>query len=268
MPRKTRQISNTGIYHIIVRGINRQDIFHDVVDYSRYLETLQRIITKKEVHLLGYCLMTNHVHLLIDEGSESISSIMKRLGTSYAHWYNCKYERVGHVFQDRFKSESVEDDVYLKTVIRYIHQNPVKVGITKQPQTYRWSSCAVYCGGKEYLSGLTETDFILSLFSDNEDNAIKQFCTYMDENSEDRHLDHLGRKHLNDKEAEQLITEALNGKPLSVLAQMPKKERDEILMQLKQVKGLSLRQISRLTGIGTTTIHNAQSEQYNRPLVH
>ena len=144
MPRQARQVSRTGIYHLIVRGINREVIFHDDEDRQRYLETLARITTDISATTFGYCLMDNHVHILIKEGSNGISNLMHRLGASYAYYYNWKYERTGHVFQNRFKSESVEDDSYLKTVIRYIHQNPVKAGMVNKPEAYQWSSCHVY----------------------------------------------------------------------------------------------------------------------------
>jgi REP element-mobilizing transposase RayT len=128
----------------MVRGINRQDIFHDKNDFKRYLETLKKFSFECGVTILGYCLMTNHVHLLIHESDKDVSVFMKRLGISYAYWYNWKYERTGHVFQDRFKSEEIENDAYLLTVIRYIHQNPVKTAIAQNPEEYQWSSCAVY----------------------------------------------------------------------------------------------------------------------------
>ncbi|MGS0745997.1 transposase [Syntrophomonas erecta subsp. sporosyntropha] len=87
--------------------------------------------------------MTNHVHLLLRENDEDTSVFMKRLGVSYAYWYNCRYERTGHVFQDRFKSKSecVEDDAYLLAVIGYIHQNFIKTSITSNPEEYEWGSC-------------------------------------------------------------------------------------------------------------------------------
>lgn len=84
--------------------------------------------------------MNNHVHILIKEGNESLSKPMKRKGISYAYWYNFKYERSGDIFQDRYKSEPVEDDKYLLTVIRYIHQNPLKAGILEEINEYQWSS--------------------------------------------------------------------------------------------------------------------------------
>ncbi len=108
MPRNARQLSRTGIYHIIVRGINRQTIFFEDDDYQRYIDTIGRFVADGDAIVLGYCLMSNHVYLLIQEKNTAISKIMKRIGTSYAYRYNWKYERSGHVFQDRFKSENVE----------------------------------------------------------------------------------------------------------------------------------------------------------------
>ena len=129
MPRKARAKSKTGIYHIILRGINRQKIFNDNEDKKRLLETLLRYKEKSKYQIYAYCLMDNHIHLLLKEGEEPLAQIMRRIGGSYVYWYNHKYERVGNLFQDRFKSEVVEDDTYFLTVLRYIHQNPAKAGI-------------------------------------------------------------------------------------------------------------------------------------------
>ena len=142
-----------------MRGINRQDIFYDQGDYQRFLGTLGRVRTDK-FEVYGYCLMSNHVHLLIREKSEEIPQIMKRIGTSYVWWYNRKYQRTGHVFQGRYGSECVEDDEYLLTVIRYIHQNPVKAGMISEPEDYRWSSIQAYYSEHEDPTGLTDTSFM------------------------------------------------------------------------------------------------------------
>jgi putative transposase len=88
--------------------------------------------------------MDNHVHLLTNQGEDSISRIMKRIGTSYAHYFNKKYNRIGHLFQDRFKSETVENDSYLLAVTRYIHNNPVKVGIVDCAFQFQWSSYLIH----------------------------------------------------------------------------------------------------------------------------
>lgn len=84
--------------------------------------------------------MGNHVHILIKEGKEDLGNVMRRIGASYVYWYNVKYDRVGHLFQDRFKSEAVEDNRYLLSVLRYIHQNPLKAGIVSDIREYKWSS--------------------------------------------------------------------------------------------------------------------------------
>jgi putative transposase len=156
MARQARQRCENGVYHIVMRGINRQDIFYDEDDYQRFMGTLERLKTDK-FEVYGYCLMSNHIHLLIHEKSEEIPQIMKRIGTSYAWWYNRKYQRTGHVFQGRYGSECVEDDEYLLTVIRYIHKNPVKAGMISEPEDYRWSSIQACYSEHEYPSKLTDT---------------------------------------------------------------------------------------------------------------
>jgi len=138
--RRLREKSNSSIYHIILRGINKQDIFHDAEDKMRLIETLIYYKNICEYEIYGYCLMDNHIHFLIKEVKETISQAIKRVGVSYVYWYNLKHQRNGHLFQDRFKSEKIEDDRYLLTVLRYIHQNPIKAGIVADVAKYKWSS--------------------------------------------------------------------------------------------------------------------------------
>ena len=144
MARQARQKSISGIYHIILRGINRQVIFEDCDDKLKFLECLSYYRKACDYTVYGYCLMDNHVHLLIRESNEEIVSIMKRICVRYVAWYNRKYDRCGHLFQDRFKSEIVEDDAYLLVVLRYIHQNPLKVGLVHSLSDYRDSSYYEY----------------------------------------------------------------------------------------------------------------------------
>ena len=129
MPRQARKKSNSGIYHIILRGVNRQQIFEDNEDYYKFLQVVEESKAISGFELFAYCLMSNHIHLLLKEIQEPIEQIMKRITTRFVYWYNIKYQRSGHLFQDRYKSEPVEDDAYFLTVIRYIHQNPVKAEI-------------------------------------------------------------------------------------------------------------------------------------------
>ncbi len=150
MPRSARVKSKTGVYHIVLRSINKQRVFEDDEDYQKLLTVLNKYKLASGYEIYGYCLMSNHIHLLMKEGKEELGNAFRRIGASYVYWYNWKYNRRGHLFQDRFKSEAVETDKYLLTVLRYIHQNPVKVDIGSV-ETYRWSSYkeyfkeAVYC---------------------------------------------------------------------------------------------------------------------------
>ena len=134
MARQARKKSNSGIYHIILRGINRQQIFEDGEDYSKFLRILEECKAISKFEIFAYCLMNNHIHLLLKEVKEPIEQVMKRITTRFVYWYNIKYQRSGHLFQDRFKSEPVESDEYFLTVIRYIHQKPVKAGLCEKPQ--------------------------------------------------------------------------------------------------------------------------------------
>jgi len=140
MPRTKREASETGIYHVMARGINHQLIFEEAEDYSRYLAILSEVKELSGFKLYAYCLMGNHFHLLIKEGTEPLPQIFRRIGARYAFWFNWKYSRSGHLFQDRFKSEPVEDDEYFGMVLAYIFQNPVKAGLCACPEDYEWSS--------------------------------------------------------------------------------------------------------------------------------
>lgn len=140
MPRQPRQLSESGVYHVMLRGINRQAIFLDDVDRERFLSCLTATKPLSGCRVLAYCLMANHVHLILQTTAEPIGQVVKRLGVRYAGWFNRRHDRVGHVFQDRFKSRPVEDDAYLTTLLRYVWNNPVEAGLTPRPEDYPWSS--------------------------------------------------------------------------------------------------------------------------------
>ena len=105
MPRTARRRSGTGIYHIMMRGINRQRIFEDDEDNRMFLQFLLKYKNQCGYKILAYCLMGNHIHLLMKEGDEPLEIVFKRMGAGFVNWYNVKYQRTGHLFQGRFKSE-------------------------------------------------------------------------------------------------------------------------------------------------------------------
>lgn len=154
MPRRARLLAESGVYHVIVRGVNRDAIFLEDGDYLRFLHTLTQAKQASGCLVLAYCLMNNHAHLLLRTGHESLGEVMKRVGVRYAGWFNHKYGRVGHLFQDRFRSKPVDTDAYLLTLVRYIWQNPVKARLVEDPTVYRWNSC--WSGGSP--AGLVDAD--------------------------------------------------------------------------------------------------------------
>lgn len=144
MPRKHRIHYTHAFYHIMLRGNNRQNIFHEDSDYRNFLDYLQNVteIYNSFIHL--YCLMTNHIHLVIEVTDIPISKVMQSISTKYAKQHNKRYKKIGHVFQGRFKSKLIYDDQYLLELCYYIHMNPVKAGICQAPNDYEWSSHHAY----------------------------------------------------------------------------------------------------------------------------
>ncbi len=256
MPRHAREKSNSGIYHLVLRGINRQDIFNDTEDRQKYLAMLEKYKEKSGFEVYGFCLMSNHIHLLIKEGNESISESMRRMGSSYAYWYNQKYERCGHLFQGRFRSETVEDDRYLLVVLRYIHQNPIKAGIVKDPVLYDWTSYRDYLFKR---SSLTDVRFILEIFRDKDKKPMELFQKFMKEKNDDQCLDEEERKvkRISDIEAKSLIVKLANSNSPKGLQDLSKKERNGIIVKLKE-SGVSIRQVAKLTGLGKRVIEKAR----------
>ena len=162
MPRKPRKVSNLCIHHVILRGINKQIIFEDNYDYLQFISILNYYKEICNFKLYAYCLMDNHIHLLIEHTTVNLDIIMKKIEVKFVRWYNQKYQRIGNLFQDRYKSEPVNDMAYFRTVFRYIHQNPLHAGLETTLGSYPWSSYHDYA-----ISDHTfiDIDKVLELFS-------------------------------------------------------------------------------------------------------
>lgn len=251
MVRRARKKSRSGIYHIIMRGVNQQTIFEEDHDRERFLDTLARYKETSKYKIYSYCLMDNHIHLLWGESEEeSVSESMKRICSSYVHWYNAKYERTGHLFQERFKSENVEDKRYFLTVLRYIHQNPVKAKIENDVFKCKWTSAQEYIFGRD----LVDIEFGLQLFSSVK--AIELYFNYMQQENNDKCLEIPTRIKKSDQEIKEYIAE-LGFPRTSLIQQMKKEKRDEILASLSEIEGVSIRQLARITGISKSVIGRA-----------
>ncbi len=249
MPRQARLKSPINIYHIMMRGINKQQIFFAPEDYRLFEFLLYRYKEECGYDLLAYCLMGNHVHLLIHEREESIGNVIKHIGTAFVYRYNIKYERTGHLFQDRFRSEPIDSEEYLLTAFRYIHNNPVKAGICKNAEDYSYSSAREYLLGK---SGICDQTLIRAVFGD---RVMKDF---MIEENDDQCMD-LEEKMIiryDDENANRLIRFEI-GTNVSVAQEREKRiQLNESICKLVK-SGISIRQLSRISGISKKVIENA-----------
>lgn len=247
MPRHQRVLSKTGYYHVIMRGINKNDLFLESVDKQYFLNILRMKKQNLEYVIHAYCLMDNHIHLLIEEKNSTIGNIMKRINISYAMYFNKKYNRIGPVFQDRFKSESVEDDRYLLSLVRYIHQNPLKAGLVGSLQEYQWSSYREYIN--KNIEGLViERERVLSLFDGNEKQAMKEFISFNKQETKERFMD-MGSK----DDVKKYGLEFWNS-----LKDTNISDEEKIIIMQRETK-LATRTLSSITGISRAKIMNALS---------
>ena len=248
MPRQARKKSENGIYHIMLRGINQQQIFEDEEDYAKFLDILKECKEISEYKVFAYCLMGNHIHLLVKEGTENLEQMFKRICGRFVYWYNTKYRRVGHLFQDRFKSEPVDSERYFFTVLRYIHQNPVKAGICKRVEDYIYSSYSEYICS----SILVDTDYVLGFAT------LEEFIGLNRENVDNACMDIADKviPRVTDEQARTLIKKIAKCNNASEFQELECTVRDRCLKKLRE-KDVSIRQLSRLTGISFSVIRRA-----------
>lgn len=178
MPRQARVTGAFSTYHVILRGNERRAIFLCDNDRTKFLGILERVKRKYGCIIEAYCLMDNHIHLLLFDNGHDIARIMKSMNISYAYHFNKTYNRVGHLFQDRFKSELISDDTYLLQVSAYIHQNPVKAGIVDTAKKYPWSSMRAYLSKEQRELDLVNADRILGMFSADSGRAAQAYAEY------------------------------------------------------------------------------------------
>lgn len=256
MPRNSRQHSDTGVYHVMLRGIDRHDIFADDQDRGKFLNVLRAVVAPKDndgnplppyCRIHAYCLMDNHVHLLIAEGSEDIGTVMKRIGVSYVSYYNKRHERLGPLFHDRFRSEPVGDTGYFITLLRYIHQNPVEAEMVTAPEQYRWSSWHEYDATKPDQDICARTLPFTAL-------SWHELCE-MVLNVSGGHIEphsKIERSRMTDSEARKSL-DLLCGDS-ATLKIMPKGER-ALLIRKAISSGINMRQLARISGIDYRTIY-------------
>ena len=145
---RTEMEDRGAIYHIIGKGVEGINIFTDNIDRNKFLQLLQKMANSHKVQLFSYVLMDTHFHLLLKTEEANLSRAMQLLNSSYAHWFNIKHIRKGHLFQDRYKSHIVLNSLYLYSVASYINLNPVEAGLVDSPEEYPWSSFQYFLSTK------------------------------------------------------------------------------------------------------------------------
>ena len=265
MARAIRKKSGTGVYHVMLLGINRQDIFEDDEDYMQMVSILRGQTERYDEKGLrlppfcifyGYCLMSNHIHLLIQEREEHISDIVKRIGVTYAHYFNKKYDRNGHLFQDRFRSEPVDDIAYFVILLRYIHQNPLKAGIVEDIDDYSWSSWDEY-KTEGNSNAFCSTRAVLSRISREELKELISIPVEDDEHILDIDADSSRLVSDSDVKAFLLDSQGISN-PLMVQS-LEKTRRNEVLRCALSF-GTGIRQLSRLTGVSFGVIQKLAND--------
>lgn len=262
MPRQSRKISPTGVYHVMLRGINRNRIFNDEQDCRKFEKILREITAPKDrngvplppyCHIYAYCLMTNHIHLLLSRGEEELASTMKRIGVAYVSYYNKRNDRLGPLFHDRFRSEPVDSSAYFISLLKYIHFNPVEAGIVDNPDQYRWSSW------HEYLAAMNNSNICARSFPFSDISWDKMCELVLDANSEHQPQSNIPRRRLTDAEAK-VVLKGIMGE--QIFGEMSKARKKEIVNKAFAA-GVGLRQLARISNISYGMINSTRKQSSN-----
>ena len=251
MPRTERKISETGVYHVLLRGINKQLLFEEAEDYSKFISVLTEVKELSKFKLYAYCLMGNHVHMLLKEGAEPLAKIFKRIGARYVFWFNWKYGRNGHLFQDRFRSEVVESDEYFSAALTYIYLNPVKAGLCNESREYEWSSRKLLSSKNELIDE-AELISIVSIKAIEEREQI----AHTDELLEPK----IGRKQAITDGAAYELMKKLSGVMSAEEFRCTEREMQTKVFSALHEQGVSIRQFARISGLGKGVCERMRSK--------
>jgi len=180
MARKSRIEFEGGFYHIITRGNQGQKVFLEEKDFLKYLEFLSDYKDRYGFWVYAYVLMGTHVHLLIETGQVPLSKILQGINQRFTMYFNRRYGKVGHLFQGRYKAILCDRDAYLLSLVKYVHCNPVRAGMVRRPEEYRWSSHREYIRlNKDGL--VVDTGLVMRMFSKDLRRGSRLYLEYMRE---------------------------------------------------------------------------------------
>ncbi|WP_283169665.1 transposase [Curtanaerobium respiraculi] len=248
MAYQRREQSEADIYHVTQRGSGRHLIFEDDADRDRFLEVLSQELDDRSADLYAFALMGNHVHLLLRSDMAALARIMQNCGRRYAVYYNRRHDHIGHLMQGRYGSVPIKGDAQLMETVRYIHRNPIEAGLSKTC-LFEWSSYREYVGSPR----LCTTAPVLDLFG-----GVRQFADFHKAQCDESSLAHRSKPilRLSDAAALETLEDVLCEAGLGEVPVESKVRRDEVLAELR-LRGLSIRQIERLTGIGRGIVSRA-----------
>jgi len=234
MPRQARLDAPGTLHHVIIRGIEQGKIVDNREDRQNFVSRMGKVASDTGTAIYAWALMPNH--LLIETPNVTLSKIMQRINLTYTQYFNRKYDKVGHLFQGRYKSFLCDRDGYLLSLVRYIHLNPVRAKVVKEPQEYQWSSHNDYLAGTR---GFVDTTGVLRLFSERISQARRRYRDFVNEalreGRDESFYRAVGQQILGDDEFIQEVekrTESL-GKPLR------RPSLQEILKAVKEVTGIA-----------------------------
>lgn len=268
MPRQSRRKSYSSIYHCMLRGINKQDIFYEEKDYLMFQDIIRKTKKNYLYQLYSYVLMPNHVHLEIKDENQKISQIIHSIGTSYANYFNKKYKRKGHLFENRFRSKNVENTPYMLNLVRYIHQNPLKAGISEMEQ-YKWSSFFEYFKNEDVREEdkIVDTEEVLEIFLPEKEQAKKAFLEFNEKSLKFQEsielLEYEMRNKLTDEEVIYFIKEELGIYNIQEIQRYNKDFRDELIRKIVKIKGVTQVQIARILGVTVRIIQKSLYKKKN-----
>lgn len=248
MSRKPRLFVDSGTYHVILRGNNRQNLFVDDSDRNFFIARLRKYSAELNIDVHAYCLMNNHVHLLIGNANDGMSLLIQKIANSYVFYFNRKYERCGHLFQGRFKSEPIQDEAYFKTVYRYILQNCEKAGIAGT-DSYRWNSFRALreCSDGQFI----KVSHIAGMFG-----SRKELLDFVLQKEDAECMEYEGRTVFSDEGAVRFIRKLFGISSPYRLERLDVEEQAARCRIMKE-RGLSVSQISRITGISRVLARKA-----------
>ncbi|MDO5709782.1 MAG: transposase [Coriobacteriales bacterium] len=242
-----REMSETGFYHLVTRGVGKMVIFEDDTDRRFYLRMLKKYATEEHVRIIAWVLMSNHVHLVVDMGRDELPTrFMQRLNTTYAMYFKERTEHVGHVFQNRYWSGPINDDEQLIATVDYIHRNPERARLASKEE-YRWSSYQEYLGKR----WVVDTSLMLELFGSLDEFRAYQGC--------DEKVVRYGRRPAPDDEEVLNMAASIVGLDTSGAVRSLDEHELRRACRVLASYGVSERQLGRVFGRGRRVIHRLLS---------